>query len=189
MRLYHLLMIAGITFALDGMVRADSLYPRGSKRFDVMAWEYQLPGYAGPIFRPVINLKGPSTTLMSFGIDGGYKWFGLGFRYAYKSSVNYLIPDIRFSYPLHLGRRLFLEPLVEFSPMFATGGGAKMLQLVIRPGVRLGFMFSPSLALIFEPFLFDLGVYTHAWSSGFSATSNDFFLNYTLGFALQYRFR
>ncbi len=180
-----MLTVVGVAF--PGF--SDSLLPRGARRFHAMRWMYARPGYFGFGIKPMLNLKDAGTHVVTFGIDGGYKWFGFGLRYGYSSNVHYLIPELRFQIPMHLGRRLYFIPFTDISPMLMFSSGSTGLQMVVRPGVRFTLQINPNFGVYIEPFALGIGVHTWYWSDSVDADSSTTVLRYTLGFGFEYRFR
>ncbi len=151
---------------------------------------------AGPLFRVVKCVKNCSGTLFTFGGEFGGGFTSFAFRYGYKDNTHYLFPDIRLSYTFSLPMSFEVTPLFEFTPMMAfakvSGVSVKTLQLVLRPGVRVGWSPVPLVCVFVEPFLWDFGVYTKVWASsgqgaGF-ASSNSLVQRYSFGFGALIRF-
>lgn len=151
---------------------------------------------AGPLFRVMTCVKNCSGTLFTFGGEFGGGFTTFAFRYGYRNKTHYLLPDFRFSYTFSLPLSLEITPLFEFTPMFATakeaGISTKVLQLILRPGVRVGWAPIEFVSIFVEPFLWDFGVYTKVWVSGDgasgSSSSKELVSRYTFGFGAQIRF-
>jgi len=151
---------------------------------------------AGGLFRVVRCAKNCSGTLFTFGgeIGGGFTTFA--FRYGYKSSTHYFFPDFRFSYTFPLPLSLEVTPMLEFTPMITTakvsGVSVKTLQLILRPGVRVGWSPVDLVSIFVEPFLWDFGFYTKVWASGggpvASGSSKTLVQRYNFGFGAVVRF-
>jgi len=176
---------------------AERVLPKGSIVMDAQKWKYnQRPGYFGVELRPMFcmhNCRG--TGVVTYGPDFGYKYIGAGFRYGYSDHTHWLIPDLRVMYPIVLGRRFAIEPLLEISPIYwmkTSGGTVKVFQLVLRPGLRIRFQVTPEFNIYLEPVLLDFVVHSWIWRSGKASgglPSNGFAMSYEFGFGLQYRFR
>ncbi|MBI3071286.1 MAG: hypothetical protein HYY84_04080 [Deltaproteobacteria bacterium] len=142
---------------------------------------------AGVVMRPNFCLKNCSTTVFSIGPEVSWKYFAFAWRFAFEDGVTYHNPDIRFAYEIPLGP-ISVAPLLEFTPMFGSTSGISILQLIIRPGVRVYWKPIPLLALFVEPFALDVGFYSKVSSGSFSMTSSDLSLRYHLGFGAAFRF-
>ncbi len=151
---------------------------------------------AGPLFRVVKCVKNCSGTLFTFGGEFGGGFTSFAFRYGYKDNMHYLFPDIRLSYTFSLPMSFEVTPLFEFTPMIAfakvSGVSVKTLQLILRPGVRVGWSPVPIVCIFVEPFLWDFGVYTKVWASSSqgagSASSSTLVQRYSFGFGALIRF-
>lgn len=176
-----LVLVAGLALGAASSASAEVLDPVGDM--------FHKPGFVGALVRPTVCTSNCNAgVIATFGIEGGYKFLGLAFRYGRKDQVNYFYPDLRFYWDFALGRYLTITPLIELSPMVSTGRGATTFQLVLRPGVRLGWSPSPYVRLFLEPFLFDMGFYTRTSVGGKDYSSSKFVSHYTFGAGIQARF-
>jgi len=182
-RLLSLLLVPFVTFAVLSAAR-----PAAAQ--DVVDELFSKPGYVGLLVRPTFCLDNCGDDgLISFGVEAGYKYIGLGVRYAYKDSTHYMFPDIRGYYDFHVVRNLTITPLIELSPMFSFGDSSKSLTLVVRPGVRIGYAPSPYMMIFLEPILVDLGFYSKTWLDGHgSVSTTDLVTRYSVGVGIQTRF-
>ncbi len=143
---------------------------------------------AGVVMRPLFCIKNCSgTTVFSVGPEVSFGSFGLAWRFVRDSGITWHMPDIRFAYEIPLGP-ISVAPLVEFTPMFATQDGFTIVQLILRPGVRVYWKPIPLVALFVEPFALDIGFYTRVSGSGASMSSTDTSTRYNLGFGAAIRF-
>jgi hypothetical protein len=150
---------------------------------------YNKPGFAGLIVRPAVCMDRCDGTLATFGLEGGYKMIGFAFRYGYKDKTHNFFPDLRFYWDFQLGRNLVITPQFEFTPQFGVApNSTKTFQIVLRPGVRVGYAPAPYMMLFVEPFMMDLGVYTKVSRPGISVTSGELVLRYNFGAGIQTRF-
>jgi len=149
---------------------------------------FSKPGYVGLLARPAVCLSNCDGTVFTFGAEAGYRFIGLALRYAYRAGGHFFYPDLRLFWEFGLGRNLTLTPLVEFTPQVTTGSGSTCLQLMFRPGVRIGWAPVPYMMLFLEPFAMDVAFYTRLSSPGLTITSYQPVLRYNFGFGLQARF-
>ena len=126
----------------------------------------------GVVMRPNFCIQNCSTTVFSVGPEVSWKYFAFAWRFAFDSGVTYHNPDIRFAYEIPLGP-ISIAPLIEFTPMFGNASGISILQLILRPGVRVYWKPIPLLALFIEPFALDVGFYTRASAGSLSVTSSE----------------
>lgn len=145
-------------------------------------------GFAGLIFRPVVCLSECDGVITTFGLEAGYKFIGFSLRYGRKDKVNHFYPDIRGYYDIQVTRHLVVTPMIEFTPAIFNVKGGNGIDLILRPGVRVGYAPKPYLLLVVEPLAFDFGLYHKVFSDSGSAESSKFTVGYTFGFAVQTRF-
>lgn len=150
----------------------------------------------GPLFRVVTCVSNCSGTLFTFGGELGGGITSFAFRYGYRNSGHYLFPDFRVSYTFSLPMSLEVTPLFEFTPMMKfskqSGVSEKGIQLVLRPGVRVGWAPTSFVSIFVEPILWDFGVYTKVWVSGglgsHSESPKELVSRYSFGFGALLRF-
>ncbi|MBM4396390.1 MAG: hypothetical protein FJ087_11930 [Deltaproteobacteria bacterium] len=166
--------------AVLGVFLAASLPSRDAEA------KFVVGGYAR-IVKCVENCQEGS--LFTFGGELGGGFSALGIRYGFKDDVHHLIPDLRFFYDFGLPFNLEVTPMLEFSPALAFHpGDAKSIELVLRPGVRVGWSPVSFVAIFVEPILWDISVWSKTWGSGFSRTSTTVAQRYNFGFGAQFRF-
>jgi hypothetical protein len=146
------------------------------------------PGYVGAMLRPLICVATCQGTLVSFGVEAGYKYAGAALRFAFKDGATFIIPDVRLFYEFKPLPQFLITPAFEFSPMVGLGGGATFVQITLRPALRFSYAIMPELVVFAEPLAFDFGVYTTASGGGFSGSSSQFVARYDIGLGAQYRF-
>jgi hypothetical protein len=184
-------MTRRITLALvaAAIVLGATAVPKTATADPFVDQMFRKSGYVGLLLRPVVCMSNcGSGTVFSFGAEAGYKFIGLALRYGYKQQMHFLYPDLRFYWEIGMGRNLTLTPLLEFTPQVTTGGGASNLDLVVRPGVRIGWAPVPYMMVFLEPIAVDLSFFHRSSVGSSTRTSTDLRAFYTFGFGLQARF-
>lgn len=131
------------------------------------AHPFDLRGYVGALLRPMVCAAGCSGTRMSFGVEVGYWFAGAAVRVAPGDKGVSIAADLRLFYDFRPLPPLSITPLVELSPNFyLSGGDLAALELVVHPGVRVGYQPIPRLGLFVEPIGFEISAYTNNNSGG-----------------------
>ncbi len=130
--------------------------------------------YAGAVFRPQFCLhnctqadRWQNRYLLTYGVEVGGRYFGVGFRYGQERrvsaadglvrNVHEVSPDLRVFYSWRLGPVL-LTPFFEVDPMILFGA-ASGVHLIVRPGFRATVFLAKFMDLAIEPFALDIDWY------------------------------
>ena len=150
---------------------------------------HKKPSFVGAMVRPVVCAKGDCETFVfTFGFEAGYRCFGLGARYGYAGGTHYIYPDLRLYWEFLLTKTVTFTPMLEFSPSLLSNDAGSTLELMFRPGIRLGWEPDPGWLLFVEPILFDLSFYTRQTTETGTHSSWSFRARYNAGLGVQMRF-
>ncbi len=147
------------------------------------------PSFIGALVRPVVCAKGDCETFVfTFGFEAGYRCFGLGARYGYANGTHYIYPDLRFYWEFMVTKTVTFTPMLEFSPSLLSNDAGSTLELMFRPGIRLGWEPAPGWMLFLEPILFDLSFFTRTSTETGTVSNWSFKARYNGGLGVQMRF-